>query len=183
MLPIQVYASLCASLIKEYRLLNCNEFAMTSDGTDEERNPDAEDLKSKFNAVLAGINEKSNGTFATSKVLPRCPTPGLMVHGLGNIGLPLSERMLSNYRKLVIKLLSAREVRRSSILMLERPGNLMQANLYSVIQHGIRTFKRFSTRSLKSWGFLAVGKTSGQIYINCFSTKKAHFLLSIKSEK
>ena len=53
---------------------------------------EAKDLKVKLDEVIQSVSERSSGTFATSNVLFDCPNPGLTVHGLDDIGLPLPKR-------------------------------------------------------------------------------------------
>lgn len=50
---------------------------------------DWRDVKDDLCAYLQVIDK---GTFATSGLLPNASNPGLFVHGIGKIGLPLPER-------------------------------------------------------------------------------------------
>ena len=49
------------------------------------------DIKLKLCEIFDNINNHSTGTFATSGVLHNAPNPGLFVHGLGTVGLPLTK--------------------------------------------------------------------------------------------
>lgn len=50
------------------------------------------DLKKQFSQCLEEIKGKGSGHFATNGALSSAVNSGLNVHGLGTIGLPLSER-------------------------------------------------------------------------------------------
>jgi hypothetical protein len=49
------------------------------------------DLKLELCKIFDNISDHSTGTFATSGILRNAPNPGLFVHGLGTIGLPLTK--------------------------------------------------------------------------------------------
>jgi hypothetical protein len=49
------------------------------------------DIKLELREIFDNIRDHSTGTFATSGVLYNAPNPGLFVHGLGTIGLPLTK--------------------------------------------------------------------------------------------
>lgn len=50
---------------------------------------DSEDVKARLRECLEVIG---GGHFATSGLLPNANNPGLFVHNLGKVGLPLSDR-------------------------------------------------------------------------------------------
>lgn len=52
-----------------------------------------QDIKVQLLELLHAINQHDVGSFATYGVLSHPANPGLYVHGLGIIGLPLSERL------------------------------------------------------------------------------------------
>ncbi|KAL9119935.1 MAG: hypothetical protein Q9187_003512 [Circinaria calcarea] len=54
---------------------------------------DTQDIKDQLLELLHAIHKHETGSFATSGSLPHSANPGLHVHGLGIIGLPLSERL------------------------------------------------------------------------------------------
>ena len=54
---------------------------------------DSQDIKDQLLELLHAIQKHETGSFATSGSLPHSANPGLYVHGLGLIGLPLSERL------------------------------------------------------------------------------------------
>ena len=49
------------------------------------------DIKLELCEIFDNISDRSTGTFATSGILHNAPNPGLFVHGLGIVGLPLTK--------------------------------------------------------------------------------------------
>jgi hypothetical protein len=49
------------------------------------------DIKLELCKIFDNISDHSTGTFATSGILYNAPNPGLFVHGLGTVGLPLTK--------------------------------------------------------------------------------------------
>jgi len=49
------------------------------------------DIKLGLCEIFDNISEHSTGTFATSGILHNAPNPGLFVHGVGIVGLPLTK--------------------------------------------------------------------------------------------
>lgn len=49
------------------------------------------DIKLELCEIFDNIRDHSTGTFATSGILYNAPNPGLVVHGLGTVGLPLTK--------------------------------------------------------------------------------------------
>jgi hypothetical protein len=49
------------------------------------------DIKLELCEIFDNIGDHSTGTFATSGILHDAPNPGLFVHGLGTVGLPLTK--------------------------------------------------------------------------------------------
>ena len=60
---------------------------------------DKSDLKTQIYQCLKSISENGSGSFATAGTLSTSENPGLSVHGLGTIGLPLSVRDAIELRK------------------------------------------------------------------------------------
>ena len=54
---------------------------------------DTQEIKSQLLDLLHRIDQLGVGSFATYGTLPLSANPGLYVHGLGIVGLPLSERL------------------------------------------------------------------------------------------
>jgi hypothetical protein len=57
------------------------------------------DIKLELCKTFDNIGDHSTGTFATSGILHNAPNPGLFVHGLGTVGLPLTKGGASELSK------------------------------------------------------------------------------------
>ena len=49
-------------------------------------------IKKQLIRVFRDVGDHGNGSFALSSQAPEAPNPGLFVHNLGSIGMPLSSR-------------------------------------------------------------------------------------------
>lgn len=59
--------------------------------SDDSSAEDFKFLKAKLIRIFDSVDENSRGSFAASNKLAIAPNPGLFVHGVGPIGMPLSE--------------------------------------------------------------------------------------------
>ncbi|KAI4247636.1 MAG: hypothetical protein L6R42_009565, partial [Xanthoria sp. 1 TBL-2021] len=65
----------------------------------EDMNADPIELKTQLYQCLEETRGKWLGSFAHGQTLATAPNPGLVVHGLGTIGFPLSEREAVELKK------------------------------------------------------------------------------------
>ena len=84
---------MCSDLIHS---CSTSEASDSDDGASSSANSStissAESMKEIKDNICTYLDAVSDGTFATSGILPNAVNPGLSIKGLGKVGLPLSER-------------------------------------------------------------------------------------------
>ena len=96
----------------------------------------SEHIKSELFKILENINYHAVGSFATGGALPNAPNPGLYVHCLGVVGLPLSPEIALSYRRSVTKHLLVKAQGLPLTPHLGRPGSSILTSLRREILHG-----------------------------------------------